>query len=258
MEEIANRSRILENTPPMTLPVVDLLGYNSNTDYADRILLGTADPIFDIDENIQLYLDQLAAVKGALLEEAKSDPFSQYIQEVENLREKTSSGPSNITPSMIKTEIGDPCIANVNWNASNFPWCTRYSPNRFRNRVYWTRPTLLFNLEANIQNKRLGKEVMQHAEEYPGLAIKQYGSRKFKSADLQVLNIRLFYNYALLKRTPTTRLFIDLVSNYDFVVHNIASLALQRVGMPKAPILCTFKMLQDMIHTVRTVYVDSI
>eukprot|EP00957_Ditylum_brightwellii_P195370 14885575-Ditylum_brightwellii.AAC.1 len=48
------------------------------------------------------------------------------------------------------------------------------------------------------------------------------------------------------------------MSNYDLVVHNIMSLALQRVGMPKAPICCTFATLQDMVHSVQTAYGDSL
>eukprot|EP00957_Ditylum_brightwellii_P078893 5998482-Ditylum_brightwellii.AAC.1 len=75
---------------------------------------------------------------------------------------------------MIKTECLDPYIVNTNWNASNFSWCTGYSPRRYRtvldllihkqannNRVDRLRPILLFDLEANIHNKRLDKEAMQ-------------------------------------------------------------------------------------------------
>ena len=271
MKEVSNRSRMSEGTPPMISPLVDLLKYNSITDYADKILLGTAELLPDIDEHTQLYLDQLKAVKGVLPEKAEPAPFSQYCREVNKLRERTSSGASNVTPAMIKTECLDPYIANTNWNASNFPWCTGYSPRRYRtgldllihkrandNRVDRLRPILLFDLEANMHNKRLGKEAMQRAEECHGIAPEQYGSRKKKAADIQALNTRLFYDYVQLKRTPATSLFIDLVSNYDLVAHNIATLALQRVGTPKAPICCMFSTLQDMVHTVRTAYGDSI
>eukprot|EP00957_Ditylum_brightwellii_P006660 506259-Ditylum_brightwellii.AAC.1 len=53
-------------------------------------------------------------------------------------------------------------------------------------------------------------------------------------------------NVGVLERKPATSTFIDLVSNYDLVVHSIAVLGLQRVGMPKEPINCTFTTLQDM------------
>jgi len=109
-----------------------------------------------------------------------------------------------------------------------------------------------------MHNKRLGREAMRRAERCGGVAREQFGSRKRKSADLQALNTRLFYDHILLQRTPATSVFIDLVSNYDLVTHSIASLALQRVGTPKAPILCTFTTLQDMVHVVRMAYGDSI
>eukprot|EP00957_Ditylum_brightwellii_P079674 6058735-Ditylum_brightwellii.AAC.1 len=99
---------------------------------------------------------------------------------------------------------------------------------------------------------------MQHAEECHGIAPEQYGSKKKKAADIQALNTRLFYDYVQLKRTPVTSLFIDLVSNYDLVAHNITTLALQRVGTLKAPICGMFSTLQDMVYTVKTTYGDSI
>eukprot|EP00957_Ditylum_brightwellii_P144547 11011100-Ditylum_brightwellii.AAC.1 len=87
---------------------------------------------------------------------------------------------------------------------------------------------------------------MSNAEYLQGIADEQYGSRKNKSADIQALNTRLYYDYILLERTPATSTFIDLVSNYDLVAHSIASLALQNVNTPKAPIHCTFTTLQNM------------
>eukprot|EP00957_Ditylum_brightwellii_P053688 4067946-Ditylum_brightwellii.AAC.1 len=50
----------------------------------------------------------------------------------------------------------------------------------------------------------------------------------------------------LLDRTPATSTFTDLVSNYDLVVHSIASLAYQWVRIPKVPVFCTFSTSQDM------------
>eukprot|EP00957_Ditylum_brightwellii_P143658 10945132-Ditylum_brightwellii.AAC.1 len=97
-----------------------------------------------------------------------------------------------------------------------------------------------------MHNKRLGREAMRRAEIIHGVAPEQFGSRRKKSAYLQALNTRLFYNYTLLKKHPCTSLFIDLVSNYDLVVYSIATLAMRRVGMPLAPIFCAFNTIQDM------------
>eukprot|EP00957_Ditylum_brightwellii_P073237 5567294-Ditylum_brightwellii.AAC.1 len=74
MKEVANRSKMSEGTPPMISPLVDHLKYNSITNYADKILLGTAEPLPDIDEHTQLYFDQLKAVKGVFPEKLNQPP----------------------------------------------------------------------------------------------------------------------------------------------------------------------------------------
>eukprot|EP00957_Ditylum_brightwellii_P124976 9527183-Ditylum_brightwellii.AAC.1 len=145
---------------------------------------------------------------------------------------------------------------------SNFIWCTGYSQKGHRdglnllihkgsnnNMVSKLRPILLFDIEANMHNKYLGRFAMERAEGLGGIAPEQFGSRKHKYADLQALNTCLFHNFIWLERTTSTSTFIDLVSTYNLVVHSIASLALQQVGTPKELILCTFTTLQDMVHT---------
>eukprot|EP00957_Ditylum_brightwellii_P171350 13044174-Ditylum_brightwellii.AAC.1 len=89
-----------EKSPPMMEPLVDLLGYSGLTEKADQILFGTAPPIDGIDEYTQLYLDQLRAVDGCLLEPAEPVPFPHYLGELKRLRERTSSGPSGMSPAM--------------------------------------------------------------------------------------------------------------------------------------------------------------
>lgn len=271
IKEVGRGSRMSKDTHPMKEPLVKHLHYHGMTDYANDILLGTATPLFDPDDPVQKLLDQLEAVNGGPPSEAKPIPFLEYLDEVKLVREKTSSGPSDVTPAMVKAEATDPELAHQNWMSSNYVWCSGYSPDRFRtaldllihkkpgdNRVHRLRPIMLFDIECNIHNKRLGWFAMQRAEECEGVAPEQYGSRKHKAADIQALNTRLFYDLVRLHQTAATSKFIDLVSNYDLVVHSIASLALQRVGTPREPIFCTFTMLQDMVHHVRTAFGDSL
>ena len=67
---------------------------------------------------------------------------------------------------------------------------------------------------------------------------------------------RLFYNLVRQKKATSTSVFSDLIYNYDLVVHIIASLAMQRVNVPKEQINCTFSTLQNMLHLVRTAFGD--
>eukprot|EP00957_Ditylum_brightwellii_P114493 8729893-Ditylum_brightwellii.AAC.1 len=68
-----------EETPPMVSPLVDYLGYTGITDYADKILQGTAEKLDGINEYTQAYLDQLRAVDRVLEDTVQPVPFSQYL-----------------------------------------------------------------------------------------------------------------------------------------------------------------------------------
>ena len=46
----------------------------------------------------------------------------------------------------------------------------------------------------------------------------------------------------------------DAMACYDRITHSIASLALQRVGLPQAPIICMLQSLKKMRHHIRTGY----
>ena len=63
--------------------------------------------------------------------------------------------------------------------------------------------------------------------------LEQYRSCSLKAMDIQALKTKLFYNTALLKRTPTKSVLVYLVSNDDLLLHSIYYLALQRVNVTK-------------------------
>lgn len=226
MTEIGGRSRMSERTPGMIPPLVNLLHYDGITEFGDELLRGRAPTVEGIDDHTQAYLDQLKSVSGLLPEPASPVPFPHYVTAVNRLREGTSSGPSDTTPAMVRTELDDMELAEIGWHRFNFPWCTGYSPDRFRRgldlllhkdpndfRPHRLRPILLFDIEANLHNKVLGRYTMRNAEAINGLAPEQYGSRSFKAADIQALNTRLFYDLVRLKRIPATSTFVDLVSS---------------------------------------------
>jgi hypothetical protein len=49
----------------------------------------------------------------------------------------------------------------------------------------------------------------------------------------------------------------DAKSCYDRILHSVASLCLQRLGLPEGAIVCMFSTLQNLEHTVRMIYGDS-
>ena len=119
------------------------------------------------------------------------------------------------------------------------------------------RAILLFEADFNQNNKRFGRAVMYNAEDLCLLAKEQYGSRKRKSAIDHCLNRRLTFDMARLRKRPLAVCSNDAKACYDRIVHAIASIALQRVGAPKEPIICMFTTLQKLRHHIRTIYGDS-
>lgn len=49
----------------------------------------------------------------------------------------------------------------------------------------------------------------------------------------------------------------DAKSCYDCIVHSIASIAMQRMGLPIQPIRCMLVTIQNMKHYVRTAFGES-
>ena len=162
---------------------------------------------------------------------------------------------------MGKIEALDPELAELIWQRFNFLWCKGILHETL---LKEPRP-------SNLQ----GPHIMPHTQTPPhapfwhwiqhaqqasrengheriknldGLAPEQYGSCKFKAADIQAPNTRLLHYLIIQHIIPEMSIFADLVSNYGLVVNSITSLSLQRVDVPKEPILCTFTTLQNNTH----------
>ena len=220
MVEIGNRRRLSEKSPPILSPLVNKLGYNGMTDWGDYIIKGEYTGAEMGDSNTITFLKHLKLVAGYLLDPETPITIEDYIAEVNKLREYTSSGTSIITPAMVKTEALDQEFIDIVWRRFNSPWCIGYPPNRYRRGLYLLinrypedfqphklRPTILFNIDANLHNKQLVKLFTRRAEELRALAPEQYGSRKGKSEYTQALNTQLLYYIVRLKRVPVTRIF---------------------------------------------------
>ena len=66
-----------------------------------------------------------------------------------------------------------------------------------------------------------------------------------------------FYDLIEFKIITAHSIFAYSISNYYFVVHNIAALSIKIVIVSKDPIICTTTNLQDMYHCFRTAFGDS-
>jgi hypothetical protein len=124
-------------------------------------------------------------------------------------------------------------------------------------RVDKLRNIVFFDPEANYTFKFLGRAVMAHVEKHHQLPEEQYGSRKKKTAIAHALNKRLSYDLMHQMKMAGALCSNDAKSCYDRILHSIASLCLQCLGLLEGAIVCMFSTLQNLEHTVRMVYRDS-
>jgi hypothetical protein len=116
---------------------------------------------------------------------------------------------------------------------------------------------VLFPVDANYTFKHVGRSMMHMAEKAKVLAPEQYGSQKLHHATDLAVNKVLTYDLMRQLKRPGGVCSNNAKSCYDLIGHTVASLAMQRMGVPKAVIDCLFTMLQSGIHEVRIGYGDS-
>ena len=86
----------------MITPLVNHRNFEGITKYSNDILLGRVIEITDLDLYIKRYLLQIATITFSLPDQHHPISLEEYITEVIQLRESTSSRPSDFTPLMEK------------------------------------------------------------------------------------------------------------------------------------------------------------
>jgi hypothetical protein len=116
------------------------------------------------------------------------------------------------------------------------------------------RTILLMNVEFNMNNKKLGREMMANAKRHGEIEREQYGSRRHHQCILAALNKRLTMDLLRQTRRAGALCANDAKSCFDRVVHNIASLAMRCMGVMVNPIKSMFATLQAASHKICTAF----
>jgi hypothetical protein len=124
--------------------------------------------------------------------------------------------------------------------------------NNFHVAKLWA--ILFFEADFNHNNKRLGRTLMNYAEANNWLAPEQYGSRKQVLAIDHCLNKRLLFDIICQFKHPAALCVNDMKGCYDRIVHSVASLCMQRLGMDINPLRSMFYTLQQLEQYIRTAH----
>lgn len=108
------------------------------------------------------------------------------------------------------------------------------------------RAILLYEADFNQNNKLLGKLMLEQAERNGAVAVEQFGSRNQLSAIDQSLNKAFSFDIWRQNQQAGALCSNDAKSCYDQIVHNIASLCMQRVRVPLAPVQSMFQTIQQL------------
>lgn len=185
------------------------------------------------------------------------------------MKEKTSAGISGLHFGHLKACASSALLSDFEATLAHIPYSTGYSPQGWKQSVNVMlekgkgvltknlRTICLLEADFNFNNKVLAKQIMHCAERNHNLPQEQYGSRKGKKAILHAVNKRLLYDIIHLQRRTAILCSNDAKSCYDRIIHSVASMALQRLGLPPQPSKCMLTTIQDLEHHIRTAYGTS-
>jgi Reverse transcriptase (RNA-dependent DNA polymerase). len=193
--------------------------------------------------------------------------FQEFKAGWNKTKERTSSNGPHF--GHYKASMFHPQISMLLYKRALIPMVTGYAPRRHRQgidvmllkkeniyEVDRLRTIVLFDSEANMNYKHLGRRAMQAAISKGQIATEQYSRPQRKAID-HALNRRLIIDHQQYLRQPYALTSYDLKGCYDRINHTSASLALQRIGIAKSEVLSMFTSIQYMTHRVRTAFGDS-
>ena len=262
--ENASKYRQTESTPCMQGQLAEEIGYLGDTNAAQRILDGTYITPPGTNQYTTEFIHQLRYDQNAQNEPPTATlPTKEYIQGWKKKKEFTSAGKTGWTFSHSKTCALNQNAADFEATMAHIPYITGYAPKEWKvgvdimiykkanlDRVDKLRTIVLKEADANFNDGRLGRDMMNHAERNNMIAREQYGSRKGHSSIDHAINKRLSYDMMRLFRSPGALCSNDAKSCYDRILHSIVALSMKRLGIPEPPIECMLKFIQNMDHYI--------
>ena len=232
----------------------------------EKVLTGTYTPPPGTSRATILWLQSLA-IPDLLHREWYETSYKDFQKGWKKVKERTTSGDLHF--GHFKASVDSTKIGELHYKLSMLPMQIGFSPERWKKgtdvmilkapEVYFLdklRTIVLYEADFNHENRRLGKDAMTLALEKDLIAKEQF-SRPGRSAQDNALAKRLVFDHFRFLKLPFGMCACDLTSCYDRVVHTAASIALQRVGVPKPRLKCMFNTIQHLVHTVRTAYGKS-
>jgi hypothetical protein len=259
-------------TPFLQGSLLQTFGFNANPTATQAVLNGTFVP----GEDVSLYTTQfiqelsmpasikaLPAISGTVTTDAHCAGWKK-------MRVNTGSSPYGPLFCDYIAGLNDPEVAAVDASLSSIPYMIGLSPSQWQEaadvmipkkkssrHVEKLRIIVLFDAMFNMANKRIAREMIQRAVTLKILPDEAYGGVPGRRASTCSLNKILALDILRIERRPAAVCSNDAKSCYDRIVHTVASLCMQRLGVNEHACFTMFATLQALQHHVRTAFGET-
>jgi hypothetical protein len=259
------------NSPFLASPLLEDFGFLGNQNKVQDILDGTYDCPGDVDEFTKKFIHELRRPDTA----SRQGTITGYTTTEESIKSwkkmRACTAASTFGPSFPEIIAGteDATIAEVDAAIVSITALTGYCPKQWSEAIDWMIPKkadskhveklciiVLFHSLFNMLNKKVARQATQSAITLDAIPSKAYAKPGFRSNDCG-LNKVLSYDIIRQRRTPAALCSNDVKSCYDRIVHSIANICLQRVGVQANTCQVMLGTLQQMKHYVKAAYGTS-
>jgi hypothetical protein len=272
IDEGTRRFSQTNNGPLMEPEFVNRVGYLGELPGADELLAGTFTPSPGMDPYTIQFLSQLKmdpAVKTAP-PVTRAISTQSYQDSWKRMKPNTSSSPFG--PEFVHYIAGshDNQIAEFDATMANIPYASGYNPTEWKkfidvlipkktasSAIEKLRIIVLFHALFNMNNKRIGRDMIANAERLNQIPWEVYGSRKRHRAIECAANKVFTTDIARQEHRSMALCSNDAKSCFDRILHSIATICMRRVGVTKQTCLMMFGTLAEAQHYIRTTYGDS-
>ena len=181
--------------------------------------------------------------------------------------EKVSSEPSAPSFSHYIAASNDTLLCQFDADLRSLPYQHGFSPVKWQDitdveilkkpgvyDIEKMRTITLMHAQFNMNNKKLGRDMMYNGEAHGTIAREQLGCRKGLRSIFAALNKKLSMDLLRMRRQAAALASTDAKSCHDRMVHNMTSIAMQRQGAPRSAVLSMLRTLQNASHRICTAF----
>jgi len=258
-----------ETTPFFEGSLFRDFGLRGNPIAVRQVLEGSYNPGPDVSPYTRAFLRELRMpdrIRNLPLITGTTDTLSHQ-HSWQRMPARTGSSPYGPLFCDYIAGAQDSTVADVDASLSSIPYLVGFSPTlwqeatdvmipkkRTSRHVQKLRIIVLFDAMFNMGNKRIARDMIHRAHSLDLLPDEAYGGVPGRRATTCTLNKILALDLIRVERRTAAICSNDARSCYDRIVHALASICMQRMGVSEEACFVIFGTLQELRHHVRTAF----